>query len=318
MTWLVAIAAVLLAMLGALVAANRLGMARLRSKARRRASVPGAFGGAQCDAARDLITLTPAGVPADAPAVLFVHAWGVPDPAAYQTLIDHLLRRGFRVRFPLYQRGFFPHPIAPRLTAILSARAPTWRSDTPIMIGHSAGGTALVDVLLGEASLVTDDVFMASAADGNGPDGKPLGSSLALLQWGQVANPVPPERRRLPRIHVVGNPQDPIAGTYTSNAIADFLERAGWGDRVERIAIPDEIDCATHFWPTGGNVQYRLSPATRRFAYTDAYGGVAPGRVTEAHRFFLRLIDQAIDRRVAAEDQQLRRALLLPGRSGHA
>jgi hypothetical protein len=294
MNWMTAIIVAIIAPLALLVAANRLGMARLRAKARNQASRPGAFGSASASVQPDLIELTPPDAATDIPAVLLVHAWGVPDPAAYRALILHLLNRGLCVRFPLYQHGFFPHEIAPHILAILDARSPDWRRDTLMMIGHSAGGTALVDILLGESDLAATDVFLASAADGNGPDGKPLGSSLALLKWGRVVPGVAVPARERPMVHIVSTKSDQIAGSYTSDQIANFLENAGWGSHLERISIPDDVNSATHFWPTGGNPDYRLSTMTQRFAYTDAYGGVEPGKITESHRFLFDLIDQAI------------------------
>jgi len=285
--------AALAALALAAVALNRLGLMRLRNRAHRAAAREGSFaGGRAVSVTDDLIVLAPLGGATDGPAVLLVHAWGVPDPAAYRGLIEHLLKRGMVVRFPLYQRRFTPHPITRRLRAILDRGAPEWRQDTILAVGHSAGATGLLDLVVAEhGNTALRHVFLASPGDGTDAEGKAASTSLALLKWGGA--PAPSAQPAPPAFTLISSDGDALTGHATADRMNEYLRTIGWGGSARRVRLPVGDGCGTHFWPLGGDPTYRLSPVTRAFAKTDALGGGASWECDAVDWAFWAMIDDA-------------------------
>jgi acetyl esterase/lipase len=48
--------------------------------------------------------------PTSAPVIVFCHGWGAMQPGGYRAWIDHLVRRGNIVIFPIYQDNLFSRP----------------------------------------------------------------------------------------------------------------------------------------------------------------------------------------------------------------
>ncbi len=86
--------------------------------------------------------------PASAPIVVFLHGWGATNPRAYRPWIDHLVRRGNLVVYPVYQDGLLD-PIGPMganaaaairdALAHLEGAAVRGERERLAMVGHSLG-----------------------------------------------------------------------------------------------------------------------------------------------------------------------------------
>ncbi len=102
--------------------------------------------------ARGWWLFTPTGpAPSSAPVVIFCHGWGATEPAVYRAWIDHIVRRGAIVVYPLYQAGlatptadFLPNAeaaVREALTYIGAGKAGTAPAAGKLAaVGHSAGG----------------------------------------------------------------------------------------------------------------------------------------------------------------------------------
>ncbi|WP_298464055.1 hypothetical protein [uncultured Erythrobacter sp.] len=209
--------------------------------------------------------------PADS--VILLHAWGVPDPAAYSGLIEYLVNDGRKVHFPLYQRTFLPHSIADKVAKILDADEPSWREHARLLIGHSAGATAGLDLALQElGSSRIEDVILLSPGDGSGPDGKPAATSVKMLEWGQTEL-APDPTASLPRFHIFVSKGDWHVGDFTARRIAEYLRTDIPAAPVKLHTLPDDIGgCSNHFWPLGGTEEFELPQGTQWFAAVDAKG----------------------------------------------
>lgn len=228
--------------------------------------------------------------------VVLLHAWGVPSPSAYSGLIAHLLDHGVTVHFPLYQDSFLPHSIADRAVRILDKDAPDWRRTSRMLIGHSAGATASVDLAIRElGSDNISDVILLSPGDGTGPDGKRAATSVGMLEWGKakVAPSMSPE---LPRFHIFVSRNDTIVGDFTARRIQAFLRRSVRTSNVEWHEIPENIGgCATHFWPLGGTPNFELARGTQWFARVDGKGGCSDMQTDAIDRALWGFLDQVLD-----------------------
>ena len=90
-------------------------------------------------------------VPKTAPVVVFLHGWGAMSPEPYRAWIDHIVRRGNIVIYPLYQIGFGT-PVAQftpnALAAVGNALEFLRSAASPVapdlkrfaVVGHSMGG----------------------------------------------------------------------------------------------------------------------------------------------------------------------------------
>jgi acetyl esterase/lipase len=96
-------------------------------------------------------------VPRSAPVVVFCHGWGAMNPRTYRAWIDHLVRRGNIVVYPLYQDSlrtppdtFLPNAIAALKDAFaeLGSGAEAIRADLDrvAVVGHSAGGVLAAEI----------------------------------------------------------------------------------------------------------------------------------------------------------------------------
>jgi acetyl esterase/lipase len=96
-------------------------------------------------------------VPQHAPVVVFCHGWGGMNPRVYRAWIDHIVRRGNIVIYPLYQDSLRTHPddfLPNTIAALKDAFAALERGDDTIrpdldrvaVVGHSAGGVLAAEV----------------------------------------------------------------------------------------------------------------------------------------------------------------------------
>jgi acetyl esterase/lipase len=89
--------------------------------------------------------------PQNAPLIVFNHGWGAMDPEVYKAWIDHIVRRGNIVVYPLYQnslrtevKDFTPNAIAAVKDAIMTLHSEAGHVqpllDKFALVGHSMGG----------------------------------------------------------------------------------------------------------------------------------------------------------------------------------
>jgi dienelactone hydrolase len=97
------------------------------------------------------------------PVIVFCHGWGAMNPRTYRAWIDHIVRRGAIVVYPLYQDSLRTHPedFLPNTIAALQDAFATLRSEHALgadlarvaVVGHSAGGVLAAEVAaVGEAN----------------------------------------------------------------------------------------------------------------------------------------------------------------------
>src|SRR5262249_51607696 len=95
-------------------------------------------------------------VPASAPVVVFCHGWGAMNPRTYRAWIDHIVRRGAVVIYPIYHDRLPPPPgdFLPNTTAALKEAFASLASNDAIhadldrvaVVGHSAGGVLAAEI----------------------------------------------------------------------------------------------------------------------------------------------------------------------------
>lgn len=94
--------------------------------------------------------------PRRAPVVVFLHGWGGTDPVLYGAWLDHLVRRGSIVLFPVYQRSVRSEAGRALKNTVLALRD-AYRSSSAneylhcdwnrcAVIGHSAGGVLAAQI----------------------------------------------------------------------------------------------------------------------------------------------------------------------------
>lgn len=117
-------------------------------------------------------------VPKTAPVVVFLHGWGAVSPDPYRAWIDHIVKRGNIVVFPLYQ----PAPTTPvgqftpnAIGAVSSAMAYLRSNTSPLapdlkrfaVVGHSMGGVVAANIAaLAQASGLPDVRALMSVQPG--------------------------------------------------------------------------------------------------------------------------------------------------------
>lgn len=95
--------------------------------------------------------------PATAPLVVFIHGWSAMNPAIYGAWIDHIVKRGNIVVFPLYQssvltspRDFTPNAITSIQAAIKELKGNPAHVQPELehcaAVGHSVGGLLVANV----------------------------------------------------------------------------------------------------------------------------------------------------------------------------
>lgn len=167
-------------------------------------------------AARAYYIFTPAEpVPESAPVVVFLHGWSAVEPGPYRAWIDHIVRRGNIVIYPVYQNAFFNLGIWVAATAMQSTKEALDRleHEGPVrpeverlaVVGHSMGGSISVNMAVEGAR-----------------NGLPVPRALMVIQpgappWFRMASPEElPEEIRL--VVLVGD-EDRITGERRARRI---------------------------------------------------------------------------------------------------
>jgi acetyl esterase/lipase len=136
-----------------------------------------------------------AGAPAQPrPVVVFVHAWGQPNPQAYGAWIDHLARKGNLVLFPKYQEVNRTRPadasnnaanlVKDALAALASDEQAKPDTQKLAVVGHLAGAAVAVNLAATakEKGLPAPALVFALMPGGIASDPKSRGVLLADLK----------------------------------------------------------------------------------------------------------------------------------------
>lgn len=90
------------------------------------------------------------------PGVIFLHGWGATDPRTYRPWIEHLVRRGNAVIYPIYQESALWPPALVLRDSIdgvrAGLRAVEIAPDSLVIAGHSAGGALAADLAASAAA----------------------------------------------------------------------------------------------------------------------------------------------------------------------
>ena len=180
---------------------------------------------------------TPGG-PADGAVVVFLHGWAGVDAALYGRWIDHLVRRGTTVIYPIYQEEPYRDTETPLANMLVALRLAFEKVDASrlVVAGHSAGG-----------ALASDYAASASAAGLPPPDavfsaypGRAIGDIEARLE--------PVDGRNIPagtRMLVLGGAGDTLVGTRWARQIARDATRADVTLRIVRDPAVDDHTAPT-------------------------------------------------------------------------
>ena len=180
---------------------------------------------------------TPGG-PADGAVVVFLHGWAGVDSALYGRWIDHLVRRGTTVIYPIYQEAPYTDTATPLPDMLVALRLAFEEVDASrlVVAGHSAGG-----------ALAADYAASADAAGLPPPDavfsvypGRAIGDVRAQLKAVDGGN-IPAGTRMV----VLGGADDTLVGTRWARQIARDARRA---DVTLRIVRDEAVD--DHTAPT--------------------------------------------------------------------
>jgi len=167
--------------------------------------------------------------PGPATVVIFLHGWAAVDPAFYGAWIDHLVRRGTTVIYPIYQEAPFTDsatPLPNMLTALRSAFAEVPVAPGRLVVaGHSAGGALSADY----AASASAAGLPAPAAVFSVYPGRSIGDVEAKLR------PADPSGiARGTRMLVLAGANDTLVGTRWAREIARTATRADVTLRIIR------------------------------------------------------------------------------------
>jgi dienelactone hydrolase len=179
--------------------------------------------------------------------VVFLHGWAAVDPAFYGPWIDHLVRRGDTIIYPIYQRAPFLDTASPLPNILIALRrAFEQLSVTPdrlVVAGHSAGAALSVDY----AAAARGAGLPEPAAVFSVYPGRSIGDSVQLEPVD--ASDIAPRTRVL----VLAGADDELVGTRWARRIARTATRAETTLRIVRDPAVDD-----HAGPA------RSSPEARR------------------------------------------------------
>jgi acetyl esterase/lipase len=189
------------------------------------------------------VLFLPDEVPEPAPAVLFLHGWGAPDPDPYEPWIEHLVDRGNVVIYPRYQDSPLEPPTRVLGNALAGIRAglselPIDR-DSLVAVGHSAGGALAADyaAIARSAGLPAPRAVLAVYP------GRKLDSWPAAIP---VVNPAQIPRDTL--LMALTGEEDDVVGAKAARAIIRGAIRVPRAHRMLAEVSEDAVD--DHFAPT--------------------------------------------------------------------
>lgn len=187
--------------------------------------------------------------PETAPVVFFLHGYGAINPSIYGGWIEHLVRQGYTVVYPRYQRNIFL-PRTPAFptnaaSALLRAREVLCggedhilpQTDNWVFVGHSYGGVIAPHMAVRADELgVPEPAGMLLVAPGSGPFTGAVLDSYAGLPSGMP-------------LLMIAHADDWVVGT----ALADRLYAEAPFTRPRYLLVQEERACggeqltATHF-----------------------------------------------------------------------
>jgi acetyl esterase/lipase len=167
--------------------------------------------------------------------VVFLHGWAAVDPAFYGAWIDHLVRRGDTVVYPIYQQAPFVDTATPLPNTLVALRRAF--EDVPVaperlvVVGHSAGGALAAD-------------YAASAPAAGLPEPAAVFSVYPGRSIGDVPVKLEPADAALiapgTRMLVLAGANDRIVGTRWARRIARGATRADVTLRIVRDRAVDD------------------------------------------------------------------------------
>jgi acetyl esterase/lipase len=213
--------------------------------------------------------------PASAPVVVFIHGWTAMNPAIYGAWIDHIVKRGNIVIFPLYQATVLTSPRDFTGNAISSVQDALKRLqskpdhvkpelDHLAAVGHSVGGLLVANLA-------------ALAKESSLPQVKAVMSTEPGKTAGANGNPFVPlaDMSKIPAstlLLAIAGDQDKLVST--TDALRIFHESTGVAPENKNYVLVhsdphgDPPLVATHLAPVAPDLSYNSTsnfPATRPY-----------------------------------------------------
>jgi acetyl esterase/lipase len=180
--------------------------------------------------------------------VVFLHGWAAIDPAFYGPWIDHLVRRGDSVIYPIYQEAPFLDTATPVPNILIALRRAFEQvpvaPDRLVVAGHSAGGALSADY----AAAARAAGLPQPAAVFSVYPGRSIGHASVRLKPVDAAD-IAPGTRML----VLAGAHDKLVGARWARQLARTATRADATLRIVRDRAVDD-----HAGPS------RSSPEARR------------------------------------------------------
>jgi pimeloyl-ACP methyl ester carboxylesterase len=180
------------------------------------------------EGARGATVLRERGAPAGRPVVVFLHGWSAVRPEAYGAWLEHLVRGGATVVYPIYQTSLVDvrSPLPNLLAALRAAFARLDGHGPVVAAGHSAGGALAVDLAASAARAgLPAPQAVLSVFPGRGLRGIPLRLPAA------DPTGVPPSTRLL----VLASERDEVVGTGTARNLVARAVRVPRARRTLRL-----------------------------------------------------------------------------------
>ncbi len=235
--------------------------------------------------------------PDSAPVVIFTHGWGGTNPASYGGWIEHLVRRGSIVIYPLYQEdGNFRYPVSQFLPNTIAAIRDAFskldgqahvRADRSKVaaVGHSVGGLLAANV----AAVARKEGIPQPIAVMSVEPGKSWARSEKVAVPLEDLSKIPASTLLL----AVAGDQDKIAKDIDAKKVFYAATSLPAANKNYVVINSDEHGSpelkASHFAPVARNEDYNAR-STEPAAKPAGKGGFFRGKLRE--RFILRRSEQ--------------------------
>lgn len=221
--------------------------------------------------------------PRSAPVVVFCHGWGAMNPRTYRAWIDHIVRRGNIVIYPLYQDSLRTRPddfLPNAIDALKNAFAEIANEsggvradlDHVAVVGHSAGGVLAAEIAAVGAARGLPTIRAAMPVEpGDGSHGARHRSTIPLVDLA----PMPKDTLLL----VVVGADDHLAGEELGLRIYDEARNL---PKANRNVLELESDdhgipalVANHAAPSAIAPGFSSEPSALRLRVSQRLGGGA-------------------------------------------